>query len=134
MAKLHMYYVANASTQTNYVYTDIDDDKFYKELNQSLNDEVDFSNEEIEDLEIELDELNEFDCEEEEEEEDLVEDSQETTGIGNEIIIENYLDLTDQELKRVLEVEVRVVIEDEELIYDHGSSDFDVNEILNSNL
>ena len=56
MAKLHMYYVANASTQTNYVYTDVGD-KFYEELNQSLNDEIDFSNEEIEDLEIELDGL-----------------------------------------------------------------------------
>ena len=49
-------------------------------------------------------------------------------------MIENYLDLTDQELKRILEVEVSVVVEEEELDYDHGSSDFVVDEVLNSNL
>ena len=52
--------------------------------------------------------------------------------MGNEIIIENYLDLTDQELKRILQVEVRVIVEEGELGYDHSSSDFDVNEVLNS--
>ncbi|CAH1770211.1 4140_t:CDS:1, partial [Entrophospora sp. SA101] len=44
------------------------------------------------------------------------------TDVGNEIVIENYLDLTDQELQRALEVEVRVVIEEEVVNYDHGSS------------
>ena len=49
-------------------------------------------------------------------------------------MIENYLDLTDQELKRILEIEVSVVVEKEEFGYDHGSSDFDVDVVLNSNL
>ncbi|CAJ0625759.1 10142_t:CDS:2 [Entrophospora sp. SA101] len=68
------------------------------------------------------------------EEENLDENNQEITDVGNEIVIENYLDLTDQELQRALEVEVRVVIEEEVVNYDHGSSDFDVDELLNSNL
>ncbi|CAJ0851878.1 10050_t:CDS:2, partial [Entrophospora sp. SA101] len=40
MAKLHTYYVANISTQTNYTYTNIDNENFYEELNQSLDDEM----------------------------------------------------------------------------------------------
>ncbi|CAJ0645047.1 2072_t:CDS:1 [Entrophospora sp. SA101] len=121
MAKLHTYYVANISTQTNYTYTNIDNENFYEELNRNLDDEMEFSNEEIEDLEVELDELNEFN-EDEGEEENLDENNQEITDVGNEIVIENYLDLTDQELQRALEVEVRVVIEEEVVNYDHGSS------------
>ena len=56
------------------------------------------------------------------------------TEVGNEIMIENYLDFTYQELKRILEIEVSVVVEEEEFSYDHGSSDFDVDVVLNSNL
>ena len=33
----------------------------------------------------------------------------------------------------MLQRNISVVVEEEELSYDHGSSDFDVDEILNSN-
>ena len=36
MAKLHTYYVSNASSEMNYAYSDLTNDEFYKAVSESL--------------------------------------------------------------------------------------------------
>ena len=54
MAKLHTYYVSNASSEMSYAYSDLTDDEFYKAVSESFNDIVEFSDDEIQEQEEEL--------------------------------------------------------------------------------
>ena len=121
MAKLHAYYVTNVTTELNYVRSNITERELHQMINQSLDDGDDEIREDKE--------LNEN----ENDEEDLEEDEKEIPDHNNEIIIENYFDLNDQEFQKALEVDVRVVIEEPNQ-FDHGSSDFDINALINANL
>ncbi len=49
------------------------------------------------------------------------------------MIIENYFNFDDEDLQKVLELEVRVIIEQEITNYDHGENDYDINTLLNAN-
>lgn len=125
MAKLHSYYVNNASKEMNYAFSNITEDEFLRELNKSFNDIAEFS-EEIEELEEEFNQPGE--------EEDLDQDNEELPKENNEIIIDKYFDIN-EELRRVLGVEVSVVIEQPAVpAYDHGEKEFDINELLDSTL
>jgi hypothetical protein len=129
LAKLHSYYVSNASTEMNYAFSGLTEEEFFKELNKSFNDITEFSEEEIDEQEEEFNQT-----EEENEEENLEEDKEELTNDGNEIIMEKYFDIN-EELQRALGVEVRVVIEQEaEEPFDHGDKEFDINALLDSTL
>ena len=124
LAKLHTYYVSNASTEMNYAFLGLSEEEFFKELNKSFNDITEFSEEDIEDQEDEFDQI-------EDEEEDFAKDGEEFQE-GNEIIIEKYFDIN-EELQKALEVEVRVVIDQEEPpSYDHGEKEFDIDSLLDS--
>jgi hypothetical protein len=126
MAKLHSYYVSNASKEMNYAFSGLKQDEFLNELNKSFNEITEFSEDEIEDQEKEYDRTDE--------EEDLDQNNEETLNRGNEIILDKYFDV-DAELQKALEVDVRIVIEKETVpVYDHGEKEFDIDELLNSTL
>jgi hypothetical protein len=128
MAKLHSYYVTNAATEMSYAYTDLTPSEFCKALSESFNEFTDFSDEEIQDQEYELD----FECDDN----DLTEDKSKsvTPESGSEIIMENYFNFNDENLQKALAMDVRVVIEQQEITnYDHGENNYDINALLDTN-
>ena len=128
MAKLHSYYVTNASTEMSYAYTDLTDFEFYKAVSESFNEFTDFSDDEINEQEDELNTL-----EYEDNNGNLFENNKEAPEVGNEMVMENYFNFDDKDLQKALELEVRVVIEQEITNYDHGENDYDINALLNAN-
>ena len=110
MAKLHSYYVTNASTEMSYAYTDLTDFEFYKAVSESFNEITDFSDDEINEQEDELNTL-------EDDNGNLFENNKENPEVGNEMIMENYFNFDDEDLQKALELEVRVVIEQETTNY-----------------
>jgi len=128
MAKLHSYYVTNASTEMSYAYTDLTDFEFYKAVSESFNEFTDFSDDEINEQEDELNTL-----EYEDNNGNLFENNKEAPEVGNEMVMENYFNFDNKDLQKALELEVRVVIEQEITNYDHGENDYDINALLNAN-
>ena len=57
----------------------------------------------------------------------LSENDRKTPGIRNEIIMENYFN------SEALELDIRVVIEQEITNYDHRENDYDINALLDTN-
>lgn len=129
MAKLHSYYVTNASTEMSYAHIDLTDFEFYKAVNESFGEFADFSDDEIQDQENELNRI-----ESENDDNALSENNSEIPEIGNEMIMENYFNFDNEEFQRALEMNVRVVIEQEVTNYDHGKNDYDINSLLDANL
>jgi hypothetical protein len=128
MAKLHSYYVTNAATEMNYAYTDLTPSKFYKALSESFNESTDFSDEEIKEQECELD------LEYDDDDGNLTEDERVTPESGNEIVMENYLNFNDEDLQKALALDVRVVIEQQEITnYDYRENNYDINALLDAN-
>lgn len=125
MAKLHYFYVNNASKEMNYTFSNLIEDEFFCELNKSFNNITKF----LEEVEEQEEEFNQSD-----EKEDLDQDNEELPKENNEIIIDKYFDIN-EELQRVLEVEVRVVIEQAAVFaYDHGEKEFNINKLLDTTL
>ena len=91
VAKLHTYYINNASTKMNYAHLNITETELYKALNESFNDITEFSDDEFKEQE---NKINLF----EEENSNLIEDSIETLEISNEMVIENYFNYSNEEL------------------------------------
>jgi len=127
MAKLHSYYVTNASNEMSYAHTDLSDSEFYKAVSESFNEFTDFSDDEINEQENELNAL------EYEDDSDLFENGRETPEVNNEMIMENYFNFDDKDLQKALELDVRVVIEQEVTNYDHGENNYDINALLDAN-
>ena len=123
MAKLHTYYVTNAKMEMNYVQSNISEEKLHQMFNKSLNYDDDDDNEEEKEEEEEEEEVNNDDFEE---------DEKEMLADYNEIIIENYFDLNNQEFQQALKMDVRVIIE-EVKDYDHGEKNFNIDSLLDSN-
>src|ERR1043166_2418732 len=94
MAKLHTYYVTNAKMEMNYVQSNISEEELHQMFNKSLNYDDDDDNEE-EEKEVNND--------------DFEEDEKEMLADYNEIIIENYFDLNNQEFQQALKMDVRVI-------------------------
>ena len=91
VAKLHTYYINNTLTEINYAHLNITKTELYKALNESFNDITEFSDDEFKEQE---NELNLF----EEENSNFIKDSIETPEIGNEMVIENYFNYSNEEL------------------------------------
>ena len=49
------------------------------------------------------------------------------------MIIENYFNFDNKDLQKVLELEVRVIIEQEITNYNYRENDYDINALLNTN-
>lgn len=123
MAKLHTYYVTNAKTEMNYVQSNISEEELHQMFNKSLN--YDDDDDDVKDDE----EVNEN---ENENDENFEEDKEEIPADYNEIIIENYFDLNNQEFQQALKMDVRVVVE-EVKDYNHGDKNFNIDSLLDAN-
>ena len=89
----------------SYAHKDLSDSEFYKAVSESFNEFTDFSDEEINEQENELNAL------EYEDDSDLFENGREIPEVNNEMIMENYFNFDDKDLQKALELDVRVVIE-----------------------
>ncbi len=128
MVKLHSYYITNTSTELNYAHIDLTDFKFYKAVSESFNEFTDFSDNEINEQKDELNTL-----EYENDNDNLFENNKEVPSTGNKMIIKNYFNFDDKDLQKILELKVRVVIEQKIINYDHEENDYDINALLNAN-
>src|SRR6266542_1457481 len=95
MVKLHSYYITNTSTELNYAHIDLTDFKFYKAVSESFNEFTDFSDDEINEQEDELNTLKY-----ENDNDNLFENNKEIPNIGNEMIMENYFNFDDEDLQK----------------------------------
>jgi hypothetical protein len=125
MAKLHTHYITNAQKELKYAYAGIPDDVFQSSVQKALSDAKardDFVEDEDGD-DFDDDDKDDADDQEDQEEEGH------NSNIRNQRYteIENWIDINDPELKRLLNIEVNVVIEPRPLpIINHGSSEFDI--------
>ena len=125
MAKLHSHYITNAQKELKYAYAGIPDDVFQSSVQKALSDAKardDFVEDEDGD-DFDNDDKDDTNDQEDQEEEDH------NSNIRNQrnTELENWIDINDPELKRLLNIEVNVVIEPRPLpIINHGSSEFDI--------
>ena len=118
MAKLHTHYITNAQKELKYAYADVSEDDFQSSVREALS------------------EANRSDGLEEDDDDDFFDndgddDDDNEEGNHNSNIqdtdIEKWVDINDLELKKLLNIEVNVVIEPPPLhVIDHGSNVFDV--------
>jgi len=131
MAKLHTHYITNAQKELKYAYAGIPDDVFQSSVQKALSDAKardDFVEDEDGD-DFDDDDKDDADDQEDQEEEDHNSNIRNQRNICNQrnTEIENWIDINDSELKRLLNIEVNVVIEPRPLpIINHGSSEFDI--------
>ncbi|POG79805.1 hypothetical protein GLOIN_2v1745891, partial [Rhizophagus irregularis DAOM 181602=DAOM 197198] len=105
MAKLHAYYITNAKAELKYVYQDLQEEKFYEEIEKNLSEHL------ADDDTIEVEE--EFG----DEDSDVSEVEDENDINNNNNGIDEYLNLASEELRQLLEVQVvEVRIENNQLI------------------
>ena len=125
MAKLHTHYITNAQKELKYAYAGIPDDVFQSSVQKALSDAKardDFVEDEDGDN---FDDDNKDDADDQEDQEAKGHNSNIRNQRNTEI--ENWIDINDPELKRLLNIEVNVVIEPRPLpIINHGSSEFDI--------
>src|SRR4051812_33375194 len=109
MAKLHAYYITNAKAELKYIYQDLQEEKFYEEIEKNLS----------EYLANDIIEVEEF----EDEDSDVSENENENDINNNNNGIDEYLNLASEELRQLLEVQV-VEMRIEKQPVDHGEKDF----------
>jgi len=119
MAKLHTHYITNAQKELKYAYAGVSEADFQSSIRTALNGSDDFNEDERDDFSDD--------------------DDDDGTGGDENIIgnhdsnnqktteIEKWVNINDLELKRLLSIEVNVVIEPQPLpVINHGSNVFDI--------
>ena len=128
MAKLHTHYITNAQKELKYAYAGVSEDDFQSSIRDALNGSDDFNEDEGDDF---------FDDDDDENGEnddngngdDNGEKGNHDSNVSNQKAteIEKWVNINDLELKRLLNIEVSVVIEPRPLpIINHGSNEFDI--------
>ena len=120
MAKLHTHYITNAQKELKYAYAGVSEANFQSSIRTALNGSDDFDEDERDDF---SDNDNDDDGNGGDDGEIGNHDSnnQKTTEI------EKWVNINDLELKRLLSIEVNVVIEPQPLpVINHGSNVFDI--------
>jgi hypothetical protein len=124
MAKLHTHYITNARKELKYAYTGTPDDVFQSSVQEALSNAKardDFDEDEDDDFDDDFDDDEDNDDDQEEGDRNSNIHKQKNTEI------ENWVDINDSELKRLLNIEVNVVIEPRLLpVINYGSSEFDI--------
>src|SRR5438552_7283318 len=111
MAKLHLYYVINTSSELKYMFNDISDNQYEKQVEEAIH-ILQFGEEnELEENEF-IDKDNEIDIEET--------DSISINFNENLNNFNNCFDFFNIELQQTLEIDISVVIELHKSIIDHG--------------
>src|SRR5436189_5663296 len=119
MAKLHTHYITNAQKELKYNYSGVSEADFQSSIRTALNGSDDFDEDERDDFSDDDDDDG---------------NGGDDGEIGNHdsnnqktIEIEKWVNINDLELKRLLSIEVNVVIEPQPLpVINHGSNVFDI--------
>ncbi len=120
MAKLHTHYITNAQKELKYAYAGVSEADFQSSIRTALNGSNDFDE----------DERDDFSNDDDDDDGNGGDDGE----IGNHdsnnqktTEIEKWVNINDLELKRLLSIEVNVVIEPQPLpVINHGSNVFDI--------
>ena len=122
MAKLHTHYITNAQKELKYAYAGISEDDFQSSVRDALNGSDDFNEDEGDDFSDDEDDDNGNGG-------NNGEKGNHDSNISNQKAteIEKWVNINDPELKRILNIEVNVVIESRPLpVINHGSNVFDI--------
>ena len=127
MAKLHSHYITNAKKELKYAYAGIPDNVLQSSIQKALSDAKARDDFDEDDDDFDDDFYDDFD----DDKDDAIvqEEGDRNSNIRNKRYtdIENWIDINDPELKRLLNVEINVIIEPRPLPnINHGSSDFDI--------
>lgn len=115
MAKLHTHYITNAQKELKYAYAGVSEDDFQSSIRTALNGSDDFDEDERDDFSDDDDDDDDGEMGNQDS------NNQKTTEI------EKWVNINDLELKRLLSIEVNVVIEPQPLpVINHGSNVFDI--------
>src|SRR5215213_1282546 len=110
MAKLHTHYITNAQKELKYAYAGVSEDDFQSSVRTALNGSNDFDEDDDDDNGGDNGEMGNHDS-----------NNQKTTEI------KKWVNINDLELKRLLSIEVNVVIEPQPLpVINHSSNVFDI--------
>lgn len=129
MAKLHTHYITNAQKELKYAYAGVSEDDFQSSIRDALyeaNRSDSFDEGEGDNFSDDDDDENDNG---DDENNDDGEKSNHDSNISNQKAteIEKWVDINDLELKRLLNIEVNVVIEPQPLpVINHGSNVFDI--------
>ena len=129
MAKLHTHYITNAQKELKYAYAGVSEDDFQSSIRDALyeaNRSDGFDEGEGDNFSDDDDDENDNG---DDENNDDGEKSNHDSNISNQKAteIEKWVDINDLELKRLLNIEVNVVIEPQPLpVINHSSNVFDI--------
>jgi len=116
MAKLHTHYITNAQKELKYAYAGVSEDDFQSSIRTALNGSDDFDEDERDDF-----------SDDDDDDDDNGGDDGDDSNNKKTTEIEKWVNINDLELKRLLSIEVNVVIEPQPLpVINHGSNVFDV--------
>ncbi|CAB4377180.1 unnamed protein product [Rhizophagus irregularis] len=124
MAKLHMHYIINAQKELKYTYAGVSEDDFQSSIREALSEanKSDDINEDDDGDEFFDDDDNDYN-----DDDDDNGGGGDGNGNGNDEDIERWVDINDSELKRLLNIEVNVVIEPHPLpVINYGLNVFDI--------
>ena len=133
MAKLHTHYITNAQKELKYAYAGVSEDNFQSSIRDALyeaNRSDGFDEGEGDNFSDDDDDENDNG---DDENNDDGEKSNHDSNISNQKAteIEKWVDINDLELKRLLNIEVNVVIEPQPLpVINHGSNVFDIEAMV----
>lgn len=122
MAKLHTHYITNAQKELKYAYAGISEDDFQSSVRDALNGSDDFNEDEGDDFSDDENDDNGNGG-------NNGEKGNHDSNISNQKAteIEKWVNINDSELKKILNIEVSVVIESRPLpVINHGSNVFDI--------
>jgi hypothetical protein len=129
MLQMHAYYVSNISNEIKHAYKELSDEGFEDAVTKTtfpFDDEIfDENDDELENNQFENDdelENNQF------------ENNEGENQISNSQNFDSFFNVTDIELRRVLEIEVTVEIPLSTEYTDSGEQDFNIESIINKSL
>src|SRR5215204_6210687 len=116
MAKLHTHYITNAQKELKYAYAGVSEDDFQSSIRTALNGSDDFDEDERDDF-----------SDDDDDDDDNGGDDGDDSNNKKTTEIEKWVNINDLELKRLLSIEVNVVIEPQPLpVINHSSNVFDI--------
>ncbi|CAB5200005.1 unnamed protein product [Rhizophagus irregularis] len=125
MAKLHTHYITNAQKELKYAYVDKDEGNDFFDDDDDDDDDGDGDGDDGEDDYDDGNDNNNDDDDDDDDDEESSHDSNIPNQRDTEI--EKWVNINDLELKKLLNIEVNVVIEPHPLpVINHGSNVFDV--------
>jgi hypothetical protein len=122
MAKLHTHYITNTKKELKYAYVGLSETDFQTSVQEAFSDaNASDGLDEDEDEDVFFDDDSDDDNDNEGDDRDSNTPSQRDTEI------ENWVDINDAELKKLLNIEVNVVIDTLPIpVINHGSNEFDI--------